>query len=229
MSNATDARERRRREMVRRQIADRGVQDDRLLEAMRTVPREEFVSGEMVEFAYEDSALPIAAEQTISQPYVVALMIEALDLQPRDRVLEVGAGSGYAAGVLSRMAAEVFAIERHRSLAEAAQRTLDGLGYDNVTVVHGDGMLGWESEAPFDAILVSAGGAEVPQALKDQLASGGRMVMPVGGRGQIQELHLFRKNADGSLEEKSLGGVRFVPLVGGVAGDGEVERPATPR
>lgn len=229
MSNATDAGERRRREMVERHIADRGVQSARLLEAMRTVPREEFVSGEMAEFAYEDSALPIEAEQTISQPYVVALMIEALDVQPRDRVLEVGAGSGYAAAVLSRMAAEVFAIERHRSLAEAARGTLDALGYDNVTVLHGDGMLGWESEAPFDAILVSAGGDKVPRALKDQLAPGGRMVMPVGGRGQIQELRLFRKNADGSLGMKCLGGVRFVPLVGGVAGDGEVERPATPR
>lgn len=219
MSNVTDAKDQRRREMVRRQIAARGIRGDRLLEAMRTVPREEFVSEEMVEFAYEDSALPIEAEQTISQPYVVALMIEALELLPEDRVLEVGAGSGYAAAVLSRMASEVFAIERHRSLAESAQRTLRRLGYDNVTVLHGDGTLGWESEAPFDAILVSAGGGEVPRALEDQLAPGGRMIMPVGASGQVQELRLFRKKADGTIEEKDLGGVRFVPLVPSVVGE----------
>ncbi|MDX1646446.1 MAG: protein-L-isoaspartate(D-aspartate) O-methyltransferase [Longimicrobiales bacterium] len=221
MSNATDGHEGRRKKMVERQIAARGVRDDRLLEAMGSVPREEFVAEDMVEFAYEDSALPIESEQTISQPYIVALMIEALDVKPEDRVLEVGAGSGYAAAVLGEMAAQVFAVERHRSLAEAARRTVRRLGYENVEILLGDGTLGWDAEAPFDAILVSAGGAEVPQALKDQLAPGGRMIMPVGGHGQVQELRLFEKDVSGALSERSLGAVRFVPLVASVAPDAE--------
>ena len=214
MSKTTERHERRRHEMVDRQIAARGIRDDRLLQAMRSVPREYFVAEEMVEFAHEDSALPIEARQTISQPYIVALMIEALRLEPHDRVLEVGAGSGYAAAVLGQLAEEIFAIERHRSLAEAAQRTLERLGYDNVHVFHGDGTLGWEDEAPFDAILVSAGGAQVPTALKEQLAPGGRMVMPVGEHGQVQELRLFEKGVQGELAERSLGAVRSFPSSG---------------
>jgi protein-L-isoaspartate(D-aspartate) O-methyltransferase len=209
---------RRRDRMVARQIAARGIEDERVLEAMRTVPREEFVAGEMVRFAYEDAALPIDAEQTISQPYVVAAMVEALELRPEDRVLEVGAGSGYAAAVLSRLAARVFAVERHRSLVRSARRALERLGYDNVVLRHGDGTLGWEEEAPFDAILVSAGGA-VPPALREQLAPGGRMVIPVGEADRTQELTRFRKEADGTVTERRLGAVRFVPLVRG-AGDG---------
>ncbi len=202
--------------MVERHLASRGVRDDQVLSAMREVPREQFVGEEVVEFAYEDSALPIEAEQTISQPYVVAVMVEALGLEPTDRVLEVGAGSGYAAAVLSRIADRVFGIERHKILAESARRVLDRLGYDNVEIRHGDGTLGWEEEAPFDAILVSAGGA-VPEALKEQLAPGGRMIIPVGERGRAQQLVLMEKDADGSFTERNLGAVRFVPLIGTVA------------
>lgn len=201
--------------MVEHQVASRGVRDDRVLSAMREVPRERFVGEEVREFAYEDSALPIEAEQTISQPYVVAAMVEALRLGPDDRVLEVGAGSGYAAAVLSRIAHRVFGIERHEILAESARRALDRLGYDNVEIRHGDGTLGWEEEAPFDAILVSAGGA-VPEALKEQLAPGGRMIIPVGEAGRTQQLVLMEKDADGFFSERNLGAVRFVPLIGTV-------------
>ena len=215
-----------RQAMVAEQIAARGVRDDRLLEAMRSVPRERFVAPEMVEFAYEDTALPIEAEQTISQPYIVALMLEALELRPDDRALEVGAGSGYAAAILSRLVARAFTIERHRSLAEAAERTLRELGYDNVEVLHGNGALGWDDEAPFDAILVSAGGSNVPPALLEQLAPGGRLVMPVGPNWRVQELKVYRKRADGTLSAHGLGKARFVPLIGTVAeavGDDEAE------
>lgn len=204
----------RRSAMVQQQLAARGIRDDRVLQAMEAVPREQFVSPSMVEFAYRDSALPIEAEQTISQPYIVALMLEALRVQPDHRVLEVGAGSGYAAAVLSRLAAQVFAIERHRVLADSARDRVERLGLDNVAVRHGDGTLGWEEEAPFDAILVSAGGDRVPEALKEQLVPGGRLIMPVTVQGDEQDLVLHRKNPDGSLSEESLGAVRFVPLVG---------------
>lgn len=207
----------RRAEMVAAQIASRGIGDDRLLQAMRSVPRERFVAPEMVEFAYEDTALPIEADQTISQPFIVALMLDALELRPNDRALEVGTGSGYAAAVLSRLVARVYTIERHRSLAEAAERTLRELGYDNIEIRHGNGALGWDSEALFDAILVSAGGSYVPPALLEQLAPGGRLVMPVGPNYRVQELKLFRKRVDGTLSGHSLGKARFVPLIGTVA------------
>ena len=204
---------RARERMIAKQIASRGIRDDRVLEAMRTVPREHFVAPEAVEFAYEDVALPIEAGQTISQPYVVAVMLQALAVQPTDHALEVGAGSGYAAAVLSRLAARVFAIERHESLARSAERALQRHGYDNVEVLHADGMLGWPARAPFDVILVSAGSAEVPAALLEQLAPGGRMVMPVG-EPDLQELHLFRREWGGTLSKRLLGPVRFVPLIG---------------
>ena len=225
MNGGPEVHERKRSEMVEQQIAARGVRDDRVLEAMRTVPRERFVGEEVEEFAYEDSALPIEARQTISQPYVVAVMVEALQVEPGDRVLEVGAGSGYAAAVLSRIADEVFAIERHRILVEAARRSLGSLGYGNVRLRHGDGTLGWEEEAPFDAILVSAGGA-VPEALKEQLAPGGRMIIPVGEGMGSQDLILFQKEEDQSLTERNLGAVRFVPLIGTVAEDPGGETPS---
>jgi protein-L-isoaspartate(D-aspartate) O-methyltransferase len=206
--------EARRREMVERQIASRGVRDRRVLDALRTVPREAFVPERLREFAYDDTALPIEEEQTISQPYIVALMAEALELGPGQRVLEVGAGSGYAAAVLSRIAGEVYAIERHETLAELARERMRRLGYTNVHIQHGDGTLGWPGHAPYDAIAVAAGGPDVPPALQDQLAVGGRLVIPIGTDPRLQELVRVRRTAPDRFERENLGGVRFVPLVG---------------
>ncbi|HEX6863238.1 MAG TPA: protein-L-isoaspartate(D-aspartate) O-methyltransferase, partial [Thermoanaerobaculia bacterium] len=205
--------ESRRLEMVDTQIARRGVRDRWVLEALRSVPRERFVPERLAELAYEDTPLPIANEQTISQPYVVALMAEALELSPRDRVLEIGAGSGYAAAVLGRVAGEVWAVERHESLAREAAERLAALGYDNVHVVFGDGTLGWPEHAPYDAIGVAAGGPKVPQALLDQLAPGGRLVIPVGPDPRAQSLMRVRRTEEGIVRE-DLGAVRFVPLIG---------------
>lgn len=185
-----------------------------MLEAMRVVPREEFVPEDSRDEAYEDRPLPIGEGQTISQPYVVALMIEALSVDADDRVLEVGAGSGYAAAVLGRVARDVYAIERHASLARAASERMRRLGYDNVQVREGDGTLGWAEEAPFDAILVSAGGPEVPPALLAQLVPGGRLVIPLGDPTKDQELVRLERRAGGAVVRESLGHVRFVPLVG---------------
>jgi protein-L-isoaspartate(D-aspartate) O-methyltransferase len=208
-----------RAEMVERQIAGRGVADPGVLAAMRLVPREAFVPEELAEFAHADSALPIAAGQTISQPYVVARMIELARLGPSDRVLEVGAGSGYAAAVMSRLAAHVFALERHASLAESARKRLAELGYGNATILHGDGTKGLPAHAPFDAIIVSAGGEAVPKALCSELAVGGRLVIPVGSRrGQI--LKRIIRMGEEEFAEQDHGIVAFVPLI---AGDNESE------
>ena len=218
-----------RREMVEYQIVARGVRDPRVLEAIRAVPREAFVPERLAEFAYEDTPLPIEAEQTISQPYIVALMAEALELSPGDRVLEVGAGSGYAAAVLGRIAGEVWAIERHQVLAEQAARRMERLGSSNVHVVEGDGTLGLPEQAPFDAIVVAAGGPEVPPALVDQLAPGGRLVIPIGSDPRLQELIRVRKDDRGGFSRENLGGVRFVPLVGAQGWqeeEGTARRPA---
>jgi protein-L-isoaspartate(D-aspartate) O-methyltransferase len=209
----TDLRSARER-MVRTQIAGRGVRDAAVLEAMRTVPREAFLPPELAEFAYEDHPLPIARGQTISQPYVVALMTAALGIGPRDRVLEIGTGSGYAAAILGRIAHEVYTIERHGELAEAAAARLRALGLDNVRVLHGDGTLGWREHAPYDAIVVTAGGPDVPEALLAQLAVGGRLVIPIGEDRAMQTLVRVTREADGSLRHEDLGDVRFVPLVG---------------
>ncbi|MFV0624357.1 protein-L-isoaspartate(D-aspartate) O-methyltransferase [Sphingomonas sp. ac-8] len=213
--------EQQRHRMVEVQIARRGVRDPVVLAAMRTVPRERFVGAGMEEFAYADSALPIEADQTISQPYIVAAMIEAAEIGPDDCVLEVGAGSGYAAAVLGRIAGTVFAIERHETLARLARERLAALGYSNVEVRIGDGTVGLPEEAPFDAILVSAGGPDVPRALKEQLAIGGRLVVPVGEPGSQTLCKVTRRSA-GRYEEEDLGAVAFVPLIGaqGWAEDG---------
>ncbi len=203
-----------REHMVERQLAGRGVCDARVLQAFRGVPRHAFVPPDLAAQAYDDRALPIAAGQTISQPYVVALMVEALSLKPRDRMLEVGTGSGYAAALCSRLAAEVYTVERVAELADLASARRTELGYANVHVRIADGTLGWPDEAPFDAILVSAGGPRVPAALESQLAMGGRLVIPVGARRGIQMLlRVTRRSAD-RLEREDLCEVAFVPLVG---------------
>src|SRR4051794_38808694 len=174
--------------MVDVQIVRRGVRDRHVLDAMRRVPREAFVEAGFEEFAYEDGPLPISEGQTISQPYIVALMIEAAELRPGDRVLEIGAGSGYAAAVMGQIANRVYAIERYPSLGEAARRRFSSLGYDNIELRVDDGTLGWPEAAPFDAILVSAGGPHVPRPLKQQLAVGGHLVIPVGSEKRDQKL-----------------------------------------
>lgn len=202
-----------RERMVERQLRARGVQDERVLDAFREVPRELFVERGLEQVAYTDAPLPIGESQTISQPYVVALMVEALDIRPSDRVLEVGAGSGYAAAILSRLASEAYAIERLPSLAREAHERIERLGYVNVKIRAGDGTLGWPEAAPFDAILVSAGGPDVPPALLEQLAAGGRIVIPVGTSHE-QELIRITKSADGRLRTQNLGPVMFVPLIG---------------
>ena len=200
--------------MVERQLRRRGISDERILDAFREVRREAFVGAGHAAQAYGDHPLPIEAGQTISQPYIVALMIEAAKIGPRDKVLEVGAGSGYAAAVMSRIAREVIGIERQSELVQVARERLGRLGYDNVRIVEGDGSRGWPEEAPFDAILAAATGSHVPQALIDQLAAGGRIVMPVGDPGAIQTLVKVAKARDGSLQQSDLGPVRFVPLIG---------------
>ena len=203
-----------RTQMVERQIAGRGIGDPHLLEAMRAVPREAFVPAALAEQAYEDSPLPIESDQTISQPYIVALMIEAAGVAPGARVLEIGAGSGYAAAVIGRIAAEVIAIERHAALAELAAARMRRLGYDNVRIVHGDGSGGLPDEAPFDAILAAASGSHVPETLKQQLAIGGSLVMPIGEPGAIQQLVRMTRVGDETYRTSDLGPVRFVPLIG---------------
>ena len=205
---------REREAMVERQLRRRGITEQRTLDAFLTVPREVFVSPGYAHLAYGDHPLPIEAGQTISQPYIVALMIEAARIGRGDKVLEVGSGSGYAAAVISRIAAKVIGIERQHELVDMARERVKRLGYDNVTIVEGDGTKGCPKEAPFDAILAAASGSHVPQPLIDQLTDGGRIVMPVGSPGWSQTLVKVTKRADGSVERQDLGGVRFVPLIG---------------
>jgi protein-L-isoaspartate(D-aspartate) O-methyltransferase len=203
-----------RRQMVEQQLGKRGIRDPAIVRAMATVPREAFVPASLAEFAYDDSPLPIDADQTISQPYFVALMAAALELEPDDRVLEIGTGSGYAAAVLAEIAAEVYTIERHCDLADAACDRLAALGVSNTFVRCGDGTLGWPEEAPFDAIVVAAGGPTVPESLRAQLRVGGRLVMPVGGVERVQRLLLVHRVSESKYRETDLGAVRFVPLIG---------------
>ncbi len=210
----------RRARMVETQIVARGVRDPRVLAAMRKVPRHLFVDPSQRTLAYEDHPLPIPGNQTISQPYIVALMTELLELDPKGRVLEIGTGSGYQSAVLAEIAREVYTIEIVPELARSAAARLKELHYDNVTVLEGDGYRGWPEHAPFDGIIVTAAPERIPQPLLDQLAPGGVMVIPVGGF--FQELKVFRKSADGKVSEKDILPVRFVPMTG------EVERTPTP-
>jgi len=203
-----------REKMVARQIEGRGIRDPAVLAAMGMVPREAFVDERYRDYAYDDGPLPILEGQTISQPYVVALMIELLHLQHKDRVLEIGTGSGYAAAVLSRISSEVYTVERVTSLVDFARTNIDALGYGNVSVLHGDGTLGWPEHSPYDGIIVAAGGPSVPEALRNQLAIGGRIIMPVGREQRSQRLVQVVRESEHDFEEKKLSYVRFVPLIG---------------
>jgi len=210
---AEQTREARER-MVQNQLARRGIRDERVLAAIGRVPRERFVPAAQAEAAYADSPLPIGDSQTISQPYIVALMTEALEVGPADRVVEIGTGSGYGAAILAEMAAQVYTVERHERLAREATERLAALGYENVAVRAGDGTLGWPEQAPYDAIAVTAGGPAVPKALREQLAEAGRLVMPVGELDWSQKLVRLRRGPDGAFEEEELSAVCFVPLIG---------------
>ena len=219
-STQNDADARRRTTMVEAQIAARGVRDPRVLAAMRKVPRHLFVEPAERARAYEDHPLPIAGSQTISQPYIVALMTELLDLPEHARVLEIGTGSGYQSAVLAEICDEVYSIEILPELARASAQKVAELGYKNVTVREGDGYRGWPEHAPYDGIIVTAAPESVPQPLIEQLAPGGRMVIPVGSF--FQELKVFTRRVDGRITEQSIIPVRFVPMTG------EIEKEKTP-
>jgi protein-L-isoaspartate(D-aspartate) O-methyltransferase len=204
-----------RERMVKSQVAMRGVTNERVLQAMRKVPREEFVPEELRDRSYSDRPLPIGYDQTISQPFVVAFMTEKLELRPTDRVLEIGAGSGYQAAILGELAAEVYTMEIIAPLGKRAEETLARMGYKNVHVKIGDGYKGWPEHALYDAIIVTCAPDHVPQPLIEQLREGGRMIIPVGGSG-AQELYLLEKK-DGKLRQQAVLPVRFVPMTGAAA------------
>ncbi|OLN27861.1 Protein-L-isoaspartate O-methyltransferase [Desulfosporosinus metallidurans] len=199
--------------MVQTQLIGRDITDEAVINSMLIVPRHKYVLEDKQEYAYYGTALEIEAGQTISQPYIVALMAQALELKANDKVLEVGTGSGYSAAVLSRIALCIYTIERHDVLAHLAKERFQNQGYENVEVRIGDGTLGWTEKAPFDAILVTAGGPVIPESLIDQLAIGGRLVIPVGDKGD-QKLLRVKKTVTRELIEENLGSVRFVPLIG---------------
>lgn len=203
-----------REAMVERQLKRRGISDPLILGAFLDVPRELFVDAELAHLAYGDHPLPIGAGQTISQPFIVAEMVVEAGVRPGAKVLEVGAGSGYAAAVIARIADRVIAIERQSELVAAARERLARLRIANVEIVEGDGSAGWRGEAPFDAILVAASGSHVPPPLIEQLAPGGRLIMPVGGPGEVQQLVKVTRHEDGTICQARLGAVRFVPLIG---------------
>lgn len=200
--------------MIERDLIGRGIHDPAVLKAMREVPRETFVEERMQELAYEDGPLPISEGQTISQPYIVAYMTEALELSSSDRVLEIGTGSGYAAAILSRIVDTVYSVERLEGLARSARHRLEMLGYTNIVVHQGDGTLGWPEHAPYDAIVVTAGAPKVPKPLLGQLAIGGRLVIPVGASSYLQDLVRVRRVGEHDYRTEELCGVRFVPLIG---------------
>lgn len=199
--------------MVSTQLRARGISDERVLAAIGRVPRHEFVGEEYRDQAYEDHPVPIGEGQTLSQPYIVAIMLQALALAGWEKVLEVGTGSGYQTALLAELAREVYSVERHASLAHSAEAVLRGLGYRNVCAMVGDGSQGLPEQAPFDAIAVSAAAPRIPRALFEQLREGGRMILPVGPA-QAQELELVRKQ-NGELLVEEMEGCRFVPLIGG--------------
>ncbi|MFP4372397.1 MAG: protein-L-isoaspartate(D-aspartate) O-methyltransferase [Halanaerobium sp.] len=206
--------ERLRKKMVEEQLIKRGIKDENVLKAFRSVKREEFMLEKNKEYAYQDGAQSIDAGQTISQPYIVALMMQALKLKKSDKVLEIGTGSGYAAALLAEIVQEVYTIERIEKLAVKAENVLANLDYDNVEVKVGDGSLGWKENAPYDAILVSAAAPYVPENLVHQLNKKGRLVIPVGERKGVQQLKLITKKYNGKIKKESLEYVRFVPLLG---------------
>jgi protein-L-isoaspartate(D-aspartate) O-methyltransferase len=218
--------ERDRERMVRMQIEARGVRDSRVLEAMRAVPRHLFVPGHVIGSAYRDAPLPIGQGQTISQPYIVALMTELLELKGEEKVLEIGTGSGYQAAILGQLAAQVITVERIPQLAQEASELLAQLGYDNVHIKVGDGTLGWPDDAPYDAVIVTAASPQIPEPLKGQLTDGGRLVAPVGPR-WTQELVRVRRRGD-RYHSETLLGVAFVPLIGehGWQERGDIRREA---
>lgn len=203
-----------RETMLRDHIAARGVQDKAVLTALGHVARENFLPTHLADLAYEDRPQPIGQGQTISQPYIVALMVEALRLKAGEKVLEVGTGSGYAAAILAEMGADVYTIERILELATLATKNLRDAGYEQVHVRQGDGSLGWVEESPFDAILVSAGGPSVPKSLREQLRIGGRLVMPVGPKETSQRLIQVMRSTETDYHHRDITGVRFVPLIG---------------
>ena len=207
--------EKLRQQMVKEQLINRGIEDQAVIDAFRKVAREKFMLEKNREYAYQDAAQSIEAGQTISQPYIVAYMTEALDLEPDEKVLEIGTGSGYQSAVLAEIASEVYTIEIIESLARKAEKTLSRLGYENVNVKFGDGYEGWEKNAPYDAIIITAAPPRVPQPLKDQLAEGGRMIIPIGAGQWNQDLLLLQKKG-GELKRERLLPVRFVPMTGKV-------------
>lgn len=206
--------EQARQKMVAEQIEKRGLRDPAVLAAFRQVPREAFVLPKYANYAYDDGPLPIPAGQTISQPYVVALMIAKLKLEPSDKVLEIGTGSGYAAAILSRIADRVYTVERIAELVKFARENLAFCGYKNVLIHHGDGTIGWPEHAPYDAIIVAAGGPKIPPTLRNQLAEGGRLVIPIGEEPRAQRLVRITRTGPQSFQKETLNHVRFVPLIG---------------
>jgi len=212
-----------RHKMVREQLAERGIRDERVLEAMATVPRHLFVDPAFESRAYGDHALPSGDGQTISQPYMVARMLELAALGPQHRVLEIGTGTGYQTALLAQLVERVFSVERVATLLRAAQRRIDALGFGNVAMRHGDGSLGWQEFSPYDRVLVAAAAPRVPDALRDQLGERGFLVIPVGGA-QLQHLEVWFRSPSGEWEHRRHGECRFVPLLGRDAWAEEEER-----
>lgn len=212
--SSADSFAQEREEMVVRQLEGRDITDQGVLQAMRMTPRHEFVPTDQTRYAYEDRPLPIGEGQTISQPYIVALMTQAIDVQPGDRILEIGTGSGYQAAILAELTDEVYSIEIIDGLGRRAAQRLSELGYSRIHTRIGDGYYGWEEYAPYDAIIVTCAPDHIPHPLVAQLKAGGRMVIPVGPPGAYQSLWLLEKQPNGEVKTRNLGGVSFVPMTG---------------